>query len=227
MAKSHIIPKSLYGDALNDPLGPAKLVTSDEGVHPKRAPKGAYDSTILCIKCEGRFSAWDDYACELFMQSEPESILDPKGVAQAGVYPEIDLHLLQMFFVSLLWRMQVTDHAMFAAVVTGPYEAKLKEAVLKNDPSLIPELDVVISRFDSELAVAFLGPTTMCIDGVNGYRVCFAHHQCWVKLDKRKFPVAFQQLALSNGEPLHVLFREFEGSPEKRALVDTVQRKMK
>lgn len=223
LANSHIIPRSLYGETIRCEEGPARIVTNKEGVHPKRAPMGAYDPDLLCIYCEASFSDWDNYANELLMNTEPEPDFPMDGKAMAGKYPEVDQHKLLMFFISLIWRMQVTDHEMFQGMKLGPYEQNARDAIKANDPGFFSELDVVISKFDSELAEAFMGPSKLRIEGVNGYRVGFARHLCWVKIDKRPFPQPFNLMAISHGNPLHILYREFDGSPEKRAMIETVK----
>ena len=215
LAKSHIIPRSLYGETLHSEEGPARIVTNKEGTYPKRAPKGAYDAELLCIECEAGISDWDDYANDLLMNIDPEPAFPIDGKPMAGKYSEFDQHKLQMFFISLVWRMQATDHEMFQRMKLGPYEKNARTAMNEKDPKYFSELDVVISRFDSELAEAFMGPSKLRIEGVNGYRVSFARHLCWVKIDKRPFPQPFNLMAISQGNPLHILYREFDGSPEK------------
>lgn len=223
LVKSHIIPKSLYGENLRNDKGPARILTNKEGVHAKKSPAGVYDQNIICADCEARFSDWDDYAHEFFIKTEPEPTFHLDGKPLAGKYEEVDVFRLRMFFISLLWRMGVTQQEMFSAINLGPYLEKLQAAILENNPDLVPEVDVVISKFDSELAEAFLGPTKLDIDNLNGYRIGFARYECWVKVDKRKFPAQLREIALSSETTLHVLNREFDGSPEKRAMMDTIK----
>lgn len=226
-AKSHIIPKSLYSETIKSKAGPARIISNDEGQHPKRSPNGVYDETILCIPCEESLSPLDDYANEFLLNSKPDEIIRHNGESLAEKYQKVDIENLSQFFVSLIWRMEATNHDMFKGVKLGPYKEKVKTALISKDPKLVPEMDVVISRFDDALSVGFLGPLPMRIEGINGYRVSFAYHACWVKIDKRPFPGSFKHLALSSGNPLHIMCREFDGSPERRAMAETVQSQSK
>jgi hypothetical protein len=182
-----------------------------------------YDANILCSDCEASFSSWDDYAHEIFFNTQCDPIKQPDGTEVGGSYDVVDEHKLTMFFISLAWRMQVTEHAMFSGMRLGHYEGKLKMALQSNEVNLIPEFDVVISKFDSDLSEGFMGPSKLRIGGVNGYRVGFSRHSCWVKFDKRPFPSPFDKSALSNGSPLRILYRNFDNSPEKKAMVQTVR----
>lgn len=218
LAKSHIIPKSLYGATLNDGL--AKLHFGATGSLPKRSPVGVYDPNILCIKCESSLSIWDNYANELFVQTDPDFIkFDIDGKPTAEVYENFEQHKLQMFFISLIWRMQVTKKAMFKQVQLGVYERKFKAALIEEDPTLIPELDVLLFKFNSPLAAAFTGPTKSRNFDVDGYRVYFAHHTCLVKIDKYPFPSLVHRSPISNKGILHIMYQDFDGSHEKRMLM--------
>lgn len=223
MARSHIIPRSLYAGTIRCESGPARIISNKDGVHPRRSPNGVYDDSILCLACEASLADLDDYANEFLMETKPDEVLAISGESLAEKYDSVDMEKLKLFFLSLLWRMNATNHEMFAGVELGPYEIPITEALLKRDLSLAPQVDTVISKFQDEQAVGFLGPHPMRIEGVNGYRVCFAYHSCWLKVDKRAFPGPFKHIALSTGTPVHILSREFDGSPEKRAMVETVQ----
>lgn len=226
LAKSHIIPKSLYGDAISGAGGIARLVSNTEGHFPERSPIGVYDQSILCISCEESLSPWDDYANEIFIEGRPDDAFVLNGEPLAGKYEEFDLHKLKMFFLTLLWRMQVTTHRMFGAIQLGPYQERIKQAILEQCPDSVPEVDVVISKFKIDYT-AFLGPSQLRIDGVNGYRVAFEKYLCWVKVDSRPFPEPFSAMAISKGSPMHILYREFDDSPEKRAMIQTLRANIK
>ena len=223
MARSHIIPRSLYAGTIRSEAGPARIISNEDSACPRRSPNGVYDESILCLTCESSLSDLDDYANEFFMETEPSEVLMRGTESLAEKYESVDIEKLQLFFLSLLWRMNATNHEMFAGVKLGPYETPVTEALLSRDLSLGPQVDIVISKFQDDLAVGFLGPLPMRIEGVNGYRVCFAYHSCWLKVDKREFPGSFAHIALSSGNPLHILSSEFDGNPEKRAMVETVQ----
>lgn len=218
-AKAHIIPRSMYGDTLKSSAGPAQIVTTLKDVHPTRSPKGEYDREILCLKCEASFSPYDDYAYDILFRTKFEPAFYHKGNSLVGIIDKIDIQKLQLFFMSLMWRMEVTTRAMFSSVRLGPYKEKLRSALQNADPFEVPEFDVIVTKFQDDAIQAVLGPSAIKMEGVNGYEISLAGYSCFIKLDKRKFPETYLDLALSSGNPFHVLYREFIGSPEFEAMV--------
>ena len=226
LAKSHIIPQSLYGSAFDDPKGPLKIYSSARGVRPSRSPVGEYDPNLMCGKCESSLSDVDDYAQRILTKTEPVQIIRDEDVALLSIYGDVEINKLRLFFITLLWRMHATDRPMFNIVRLGKYESKFKQATLELNPNAIPEMDVILAKYDV-FNTSILGPMVHRIGGVNGYSVSFAGWSCWLKIDSRKTPSLFAEIALSNGNPLRVLRRQFSSSPEAGALIKILKQHIK
>ena len=204
LIKAHIIPRSLYANSLDHSSGPLRVISSDPEVFAKRSHIGEYDVSLLCTDCEETFTPYDDYANTFFLKTPPSKIICHQGEQLAAQYQDVDICKLQLFFMSLLWRMQMTERPMFSQVNLGPYRDNLTKSLIAKDPTMLPEFDVVITKFDTT-DHGILGPTKLRIGGVNGYRICFTGYSCWVKFDRRPYPDDFWQIALSSGEPISCL----------------------
>jgi hypothetical protein len=223
LSKSHIIPKSLYGNTIADPNAPPTILSSDPKVREKRSRVGVYDQELLCGSCEASFSDLDGYAHQVFMGTiAKRDIYDGAGVTHAVIIDNVDTAKLKTFFVTLLWRMHATAHPMFSAVNLGIIAKRVHDATRSLDGEAVPEIDIVIQKFDVDHG-PFLSPTRLRIFGVNGYRICFSGYSCWVKVDQRPFPSAMQPVALTfQSNQVTILRSSFVDSPELRALVRLV-----
>ena len=118
-----------------------------------------------------------------------------------------------------LWRMHHSQYEAFSSVDLGPYEAAARKAILDDDPEHIPELDVILTRFDGDpVADAFCAADRFTGLPLNGYYIGFVQHSCLVKVDKRHFPWEAPK-PLSKGLPVHMHVRAFDGSPEKGGVI--------
>ncbi len=219
MAKAHVIPKSLYGDALKDPSGPAKIITNTPGQHPRRTPAGVYDTDIVCRDCEKRFGPWDDYVNKLLMQTAPDELIEHEGELGAYVYYNPIYPLLKLFFISLLWRAHHATHVLFAGVRVGrKFESRLREMILTSNPGRPEEFSVVLARFDDELANGFLHPFHERYDGVGVYRFFSSQHVAYIKVTNRDTAKDFKKIILSPGRHLQLIARDFRSSKELVAM---------
>ena len=220
LAKSHIIPKSLYGDGLSQSEGPAQIITDKPGQHPRRTRTGIYDKDIVCHACEARFNPWDNYAYKLLMNTEADDTLSRGNEIGGYVYNEVDYRLLKLFFLSLLWRAHHSRHSLFEGVDVGrKMERQLRELILAGHPGCADDFTVVLARFDDELANGFLHPFHERYDGVGFYRLFFAMHVAYIKVTTRSCPVGFKHFCLAPDRPLFLVAREFRGSKEMQAML--------
>lgn len=222
LAKSHILPMSLYGSTIGCASGPARIFSGSPVRRPVRSRTGEYDTELLCLDCEASLSLYDGYANELFMQRHPDSIVRDGSSLLAYRYNGVDFERLRLFFITLVWRMHATKREMFQNLTLGKYAEHFRVAALRKDCSAVPEFDIVITKFDYSDA-GVLGPSRLRLEGVNGYRFSFAGYSVWAKVDKRQVPSHFDELVLSTGAPLHMLAMEFQDSAEFRAMLRLVQ----
>ncbi len=223
LVKSHIIPKGLYGEVIKDPTGPAKLVPFELEKRPAKSQTGVY-SRIVCGDCEGLFAQWDDYAIRLLRDREPEMI-NANGETVAFTFDDVDRNALLLFYISLLWRSEVSDHPFFTSVKLGPYEKICRTAVLERNPDAALQIDVAFAKFSDPLARAFLNPYPEKLEGINVYRFSFLQVTSIVKVDRLPFPDTFRRMSLRNSDKVTMIARQFSDSPEFKALVETVKRR--
>lgn len=224
LAKSHIIPRSLYGSTLRCASGPAKIISSSATDFPKRSPAGEYDQCLLCETCEASLSPFDDYAHALFIARSPDDEIWHDGELLAYRYDNVEFGKLEMFFISLIWRMSATSRPMFGNLKLGSFENEFRKAVLRQDCKLVSGFDVVITKFD-RTEVGVLGPSRLRLEQVNGYRFSFAGFSIWAKIDKREVPKEFDEIVMSTGDPLHMLATDFADSPEFHTMLSLVRKK--
>lgn len=221
LVKSHIIPKSLYGEMLSPANGTPRIMSTNTFRASPRSPAGEYDSGILCSSCEASIGLLDNYAHRLLKAETPERVFD-SGQHICDIYRGIDKDKLRLFVLSLAWRAHATSRPAFGPVDLGKFESQACTALISGKPNQAPNFDAVFSRFDND-DTAFLFPRSDRICGVNGYSFWFPGWRIWIKVDSREVPDPFDECALLRREMLVVLRREFSTSPEKRALVKVVQ----
>ena len=213
LVDAHIIPTSLYGDAVKDPRGPAKLMTNTKGVFPKRSHTGIYEKNIVCEPCEARFSPWDDHASQVFIKSEPEPIRHGKEIV-GYLYGTPDYRKLKLFFISLIWRMHWSSNPYFDGVnLSRTQEKQVRSMILDTQPGNPDQYSVVVSRFTNELP-AFVHPFHERYDGIGVYRVHFWQHSVLVKVTTMKFEADRRRFQLTPGQDLIALSTEFGESNE-------------
>lgn len=215
LVRAHIIPKSLYGDALAQDSGPTQLMSITKGRNPKRTQIGIYDSSIICEECERRFAPWDDYAHELFFETKSTRILEKNGVVIGYQFDNVDYSKLKLFFISLLWRAHASKHDFFKHVDLGSFAARARQMILDRDPGDFQEFGIHVIRFDSYLAEAFLNPSrNRLFENINIYNFYFARHHAIIKVDNRKYSKPFQGLMLKPNSAWYVPLRKHETSKE-------------
>lgn len=125
---SHIIPEFFYKPLYD---GDHKIkVLSTDGARKSPIQKGLREY-LLCDECEQRFCQYERYVNNLIYHGAP-----PKATQSATVLiiHNVDYARFKLFVMSLLWRMGVAQHEMFAAVALGEHEEKLRLALLTENP---------------------------------------------------------------------------------------------
>ena len=223
LIKAHIIPKSFYGKETSADEGPARLLSTQPFFRSPRSQIGEYDEELVCASCEKYFAELDDYAHRILYKDTPKQIFH-NNKHLADDYTTYDREVFRQFVLSLLWRMSATSRKTFSIVRLGNFQITISESLKNRDSSYAPFVDAVISKFDGPLSEAFLFPTKLRIDGINGYRVCFAKYSCWIVVDQRPLPSPFDALSISKHSYLRVMRRDFTKSPELRAMKEMVRR---
>lgn len=214
LVEAHIIPKSLY-KPLQDRSGTPRIGSNKSGFYPKRSPIGIYDKHLVCDDCEKLFSPWDHYAHELLLGKLVDTnYITSGGERLAYQFKEVDYGKLKLFFISLLWRAAVSKQEFFARIEVGPFEQKLRQMILNNDPGDPETFAVCLAKFDDPLGTIMLDPDRQRWFGVNYCRFYLAGYVAHIKVDKRPPPEFMEDFILVPNRPLLVIFRNLRTSRE-------------
>jgi hypothetical protein len=224
LIKAHIIPAGFFKRLRHENLAP-RLLTNTDGQHPKKAPLGVYDSTIVCRTCEDQFGPWDDYVQKL-LQDEPLSGKKLFSGSQLSGYEGLQFNYtaIKLFFISLLWRASVSSHTFYQRISLGPFEKLTKEMIEKRNPGDPEEFSVILSKFNHQLGAAILDPHPEKWSGINYVRFYLSSYVAYIKVDKRKTPRPHSNLIISDRKPLHIISRNIERSNELPLMRNIVNR---
>jgi hypothetical protein len=227
LVKAHIIPRAFFeaiklSESKHSRGEKLKGVTNSRGNYPFRdTTKGFYDSNLVCLDCEGLFGPTDDYAVQILLKN-PKSHVPHylNGELLAWIINEYDYKKLMLFFISLLWRAGASSLKEFEKVSLGPYLDTAKIALNKQNLADIEKFSVFIARFENGIGRnIILDPHLESKNDFNGIKVyrfyLGAGYIVHIKVDKRAFPIDFENLKLFNGRALAILNRgQFEASKE-------------
>ena len=217
LVEAHIIPRSFFGINPSQKQ-PVRLVTNVTGRYSQKVPKGVYDSTIVCEECEQRFSPWDDYAFEIFMESWGSfDKITERGQDICYCLPSFDYPRLKLFFMSLLWRAAVSSNPFFGKVDLGSREEVLRVAIERSDPGSVDFFGVVLQAFDSE-DIGILDPYAERFSGIRFYRFYLSHVIAFIKVDSRPFLDPFASMALGPDRKLVLIHKDFINSKERQIM---------
>jgi hypothetical protein len=218
LVRSHVIPKSLW--ELDGTKSPPRLITNTSSVYPKRVPMGVYDQTIVCERCERKFSAADDYAADFFVkQANPfKEVRDDNGRLTGYLVHNYDYGLLKLFFIAVLWRAGVSSHPMFARVRLGPFEALARDMLFRGEPGDPGIFATMISVWRDADGPLLMDPFPERLFEVLTYRFYLGRFVAYIKVDRRAFPEPFVKAALCRDGPLHIVSRDLAASKESRVM---------
>ena len=222
---AHILPKSFYKSMGG--MGVPIARSDAEGSIPKRRPIGAYDSKLVCSRCEKLFGDWDSHANKVLNNEVPEeSYLVEGGNKYAYLIKDFDYAKLKLFFISLLWRAHSTTRDEFSKVDIGDKFCALAENMIVNScPGLPEDFSVVITKFDHWTAgKLFLSPRRRRFFGINYYFFSLIGCDCLIKIDSRNSPGVLGELSIKPGVPILVALMDFHGSTERK-IVDGIIKK--
>lgn len=221
---AHIIPRAFF-EAIKPSNGKDRsealvLATNSKGMFPvKRTIKGPSDPNLVCLDCEKRFGPLDNYAIRVLLRNEGSHIskhLNGETLAWVIDSKKCDYKQIMLFFISLLWRADMTDIPFFAGVDIGPYADIAKEALLKQKSEDIEKFSVFLARYNLGLGRnPILSPYSKRFDGINIYHFYLGSgYMAYIKVDKRPFPVEFENLKISPGLFLILNRGRFEDSKD-------------
>jgi len=190
LVKSHIVPSAICklvkgGSKDKD----NNIIIIDTKLsYTKRNPNGIY-SEIVCEDCEKKFQTWDQCAVEFFKEAE-------KSIHNSSLWEEHitwkdynnNYHNLEMFFLSLLWRADASDHEFFSLVsLTKKERSILSKLVLDNPVKEISMFKVGINAIRSNSFLAIGRPKPILIDQnhVRSYIFNILNLEIYIACDKK------------------------------------------
>jgi hypothetical protein len=211
LRQSHVIPEFFFRQVY-DAIHRCQLISTECSTPERYVQKGLREQ-MLCDTCEKKFSRWEKYAKEAFV--------DGKGVALARegnwlVIHGLDYRTFRLFQLSLLWRMSVTSLPFFKEVDLGPHEEKLRLALLSDnplEPDQYPCLLVAVKIDGQFYQDGILQPSVVRIDGNRCYRIMIAGILFTFHVGNQPIPIDISPFILSKQNELRVLVQDIRNIP--------------
>ena len=221
------MPKGFYSPILDygDPREsqgervPIIVNLSDAGKKPKQTQNGIWDRQILCKACDGnKLGPLDKYATH-FLIENPTWIpyaQNERGEPILHIAESYDYKKLKLFYMSLLWRSAVTSRMFFKEVKLGPWERRLREALIAGEPGPQEFFSVAPFCYTGEFGKIMQNPTRHRIDGINYIRFRYPGGGFVIKVDKRQGAQQLACVALDPGREFRVITKAFIDTQEHR-----------
>lgn len=222
--KSHIIARSMHtlGAATEDTTK-GIILSSDYKSYPKKSPHGIYDR-FLCAACEKIFQSWEDYALEIFKKAYEFSLPTVRTHIELNGY---DYHKLKLFFISVLWRADASDHYMYRQVDVGlKHRESLRRMLLDKKSGDWQEYAVYLERFNSDKSYVsgMCSPLKGKLEDILFYTFYIAGFKIHIKCDSRKAPEKYSHVFLMDSGHSQIPLIPFEGSQEFQEFTKLVNR---
>jgi hypothetical protein len=162
---------------------------------------------MLCVECEPKFSALDDYGFKALGNpdvSMPIFSHATGGTVEAYRVVGCDTDKLRKFILSVLWRASVSSLKFYNYVRLGPaFEHEIIDRVFSPDVLPWDEFTMCISKFDDNA----LGPYTDIlwppmphrdVAGLNFYSLYLPGLKIAIKVDHRPTPAFWWLLAIQH-----------------------------
>lgn len=183
LVKSHIYPRwctdVVQGDA-------KMMFTVSPHAHIRPTPLhggGEYDR-IVCYRCEQSFKTADDCFLSLYRNRlAGRDLRDPSG-ASGVTYSGLDQALLQIFFLSCLFRAHLSRRPAHRNVDLGPYLGRMRE-VLMAPATIVPDMPVTLVRESHKFGRAIHMPHQTRFDGVSFWRLALPYFTGMVRIGGR------------------------------------------
>ena len=135
---SHVVPKLMFRSMQRFSPG---IMPHRTGGGESRPRPGHIKEHMLCSKCEGQFSRYEQVAGR-FLASFNR--YQPRALDEAVQWEDLDYANLKLFFLSMLWRCAVTRSPMTHKVDLGSRLARLMELLRAGDPGGEDEYPVLL-----------------------------------------------------------------------------------
>ncbi len=130
---SHVIREFLY-TRLYDAIHRFHLIPTNPMEREQLRQKGLREK-LLCRRCEEKFSRWEKYAKEAFVEAIGIRLEREGDLLRIS---NLDYRAFRLFLLSLLWRMGVSKLEFFKDVDLGSKHGEILRLALLNEDALDP-----------------------------------------------------------------------------------------
>lgn len=229
LCKAHIVPESFFrfmypnGRVEGDSL----IMVADNKEFTSNFRIGFYDTSILCIECDGRLGRFDEYGKYVFIDLSPK-LLKKVNTGDAWVFENIDVPRLKLFLLSVLWRYSISNLSYLKSFkLPSKFEDQIRDMIITNNAGDLNDFSVVISRFDyvhteTGLNKYFQLPIRTRIgDGLNYINMYLPNgYKIIIKIDSRPQGDDLIPITLNFDRPAYIIrYEKFEETPEFQKLL--------
>jgi hypothetical protein len=121
----------LLFDSMRDEKNRIISISSDPAVREKLIQSGPKEP-MLCAECDNvRLGRLENYGRTCMEGGKAD--IKTQDAGHTLFLRNLDYPTLKLFFVSLLWRMSVSEHPFFRHVDLGPYEERARQMLMTLD----------------------------------------------------------------------------------------------
>ena len=151
LRKSHIIPDFMYRELFDDKHRMVKG-TPITGERPQNLQSGEYEGGLLCASCDNSIiGGYEGYASKVLygggIPIRVENVRKADDGLEITILHGLDYKIFKLFLLSILWRASISSLPFFDAVDLGPYEEKLRVALLSGDPGPVGYFPCVLTSY--------------------------------------------------------------------------------
>jgi hypothetical protein len=205
LIEADIIPRCLLFPIFDTSL-PLIRLSKNPDVHTVQVHTGEYDPGILCADCDNYFSPWENYAADLLMRSNAiykrtqEAGLQGQQSFVIGPY---DYSRLKLCFLSILWKMSISNRPPFRTVKLGTFESKIREMLVARNPGEAGAFPISIHRlYDYVGSSSMIGARLEPQNGLDTYLIGLPGYVIAIKVDERPLLLPFTNAVLQPDRPL-------------------------
>lgn len=173
--KSHIIPDFMHQELFDEKH---RLVKFDPSMPNSNydVPTGEYEGNILCEDCDNRvIGQYESYTKMVLyggkLAIKIQGYHKPDGLEFIQV-TGLDYQKFKLFQLSLLWKASISNRPFFDSVRLGPYEDKLRNMILNEDPgpsSFFPCIITSLRKYNTSSMQIIASPKKVRLDKKIGY----------------------------------------------------------
>jgi hypothetical protein len=173
----------------------------------EKSHQTGFRERLLCERCEGRFSRYEDYAARHLLRA---AFAVPIVVGAAVTLQLGDYALPKLFLLSLLWRVGVAEHSFFSGVDLGSHVDRLSAMLDAEDPGEPDDYGCLITRLIPQrgLPVDRMLPTPVSTrsDGHHGCLIAFRGFAFQFYVSRHNLPTGVRQAFLNKDGRLIIMW---------------------